>query len=234
MDIKQRSGGVALQEVLAELDVAAVGIASLSEWKGTKIEEAARKLLPEASSVIVFAMEIYPEVLDLTSPGRIMGEASFNDLMPRHAEFVCGRLTKAAYDVAKASRKMGLKALPLPAAGCPMDDRFLKAIFSYKHAGQEAGLGKIGWHSLLVSPDFGPRVRLSCCLTEAPLESTNANGSFDVECAKCGICVDNCPAGALSKPEAGKQYSMNKYACNSFLKASGGCYECMRLCPAGK
>ena len=234
MEIQQGSDGATLQDLISRLDVDITGVVTLDELKKTRLGEMAIELLPRANSVVVFAMEIYPEILDLTSLGRIMGEASFNDLMPRHAEFISGRLTKAAYDVAKASRKMGLKALPLPAAGCPMDDRFLKAIFSYKHAGQEAGLGKIGWHSLLVSPDFGPRVRLSCCLTEAPLESTNANGSFDVECAKCGICVDNCPAGALSKPEAGKQYSMNKYACNSFLKASGGCYECTRLCPAGK
>jgi len=233
MEIKQRAEGAVLQDVIAELDVAAVGIASLSEWKGTKLEEAARKLLPEASSVVVFAMEIYPEVLNLTSPGRIMGEASFNDLMPRHAEFVCGRLTKAAYDVARAFRKMGLKALPLPASGCPMDDRFLKAVFSYKHAGQEAGLGKIGWHSLLMISKFGSRALLSGCLTEALLKPT-MNVEMSIDCDNCGICVENCPAGALAKPEAGKQYSMNKYACNTFRNASGGCFECMRLCPAGK
>ena len=221
-----------MQDLIPKLEVDAVGIASLKEWKGTKLEETALGLLPQARSVVVFTMEIYPEILDLTSPGRMMGTASTNDLLARNADFLSGRLTKAAYDVTKAFRDSGLKALPLPAVGCPSDTRYLKAVFSYKHAGQAAGLGKIGWHSLLITPGFGPRVRLSCCLTEAELEPTNTN--MTIECDSCGICLDNCPAGALSNPQASEQYAINKFACSSFYNASGGCAECMRLCPAGR
>ena len=77
--------------------------------------------------------------------------------------------------MAKASREFGLRALPLPARGCPKDIRFLEAMFSCKHAAQAAGLGTIGKHSLLITPDFGSRVQLSCCLTEAVLELTQEN-----------------------------------------------------------
>jgi len=220
-----------LQDLISGLDVDAVGIARLAEWKGTKLEETALRLLPQARSVVVLAMEIYPEILDLVSPGRMMGAASTNDLLDRNADFLSGQLTEAAYDVARASRSIGLKALPLPAGGCPLDTRFLEAVFSYKHAGQAAGLGKIGWHSLLITPDFGSRVRLSCCLTEAPLEPTKTN--LTVECDSCGICLEGCPAGALAEPQAGEQYAVNKFACSSFRSASGGCSECMRLCPVG-
>ena len=177
-------------------------------------------------------MEIYPEILDLASPERVMGAASTSDLLARNADFLSGRLTKAAYDIAKVAHRSGLKSLPLPAAGCPLDTRFLEAVFSYKHAGQAAGLGKIGWHSLLITPDFGPRVRLSCCLTEATLEPTSIK--MTVECDSCGICLDNCPAGALTKPQDGELYAINKFACSSFRNASGSCSECMRLCPEGR
>ncbi len=229
---KTATKNITLPDLISKLDVDAVGIVSLAEWKGTKLEETALKLLPQAHSVVVLAMEIYPEIIDLTSPGRTTGAASLNDLLDRNAEFLYGRLTKAAYDLARASRKIGLKALPLPAAGCPLDTRFLEAIFSYKHAGQAAGLGKIGWHSLLITPDFGSRVRLSCCLTEAELEPTNT--SLPVECDGCGICLDACPAGALTEPQAGELYAINKFACSAFRNASGGCAECMRVCPIGK
>ncbi len=229
---KTITASTVLQDLISKLEVNAVGIASLAEWKGTKLEETALRLLPQAHSVVVFAMEIYPEVLDLASPERIRGAASISDLFAPHTDFLSGRLTKAAYDVAKASRNIGLKALPLPAAGCPLDGRFLEAIFSYKHASQAAGLGKIGWHSLLITPDFGPRVRLSACLTEAELEPTNTN--MIIKCDSCGICLDNCPAGALAKPQAGEQYTINKFACSSFRNASGGCSECMRFCPEGR
>jgi len=231
---KTVTASTALLDLISKLDVddvEAVGIASLAEWKGTKLEETSLKLLPQARSVVVFAMEIYPEILNMVSPERIMGAASMNDLLVSDAGYLYGRLTKAAYNVAKASRSIGLKALPLPAAGCPSDARFLEAVFSYKHAGQAAGLGKIGWHSLLITPGFGPRVRLSCCLTEAVLEPTNTN--MTIQCESCGICLDNCPAKALVEPQAGELYTINKFACSSFRNASGGCAECMRVCPEG-
>ena len=229
---KTTTTSTAWQDLTSKLDMDAVGVASLAEWKGTKLEETALKLLPQARSVVAFAMEIYPEILDLVSPQRIMGVASMNDLLDRQADFLNGRLTKAAYDIAKAFRSAGLKTLPLPAIGCPLDGRFLEAVFSYKHAAQAAGLGRIGWHSLLITPDFGPRVRLSCCLTEAVLEPTKTD--MTIQCDSCGICLDNCPAGALAKPQAGGLYTINKFACSSFRNASGGCVECMRLCPAGR
>ena len=155
-----------------------------------------------------------------------------NDLLDSNAAFISGRLTKAAYDAAKSSRNLGFKALPLPAVGYCIDRRFLESVFSYKHAGQAAGLGKIGWHSLLITPGFGPRVRLSCCLTEAVLEPT-IGVHMTLECGNCSICLDNCPARALAEPKAGEQYAINKFACSSFRTASGGCSECVRLCPAG-
>ena len=229
---KADTTSITLLDAISKLDVDAVGIASVAEWKGTKLEETALRLLPQARSVVVFAMEVYPEVLDLSSPSRMTGAASLNDLLDRHADFLSGRLTKAAYDVAKASRNTGLRALPLPGFGYPTDRRFLESVFSYKHAGQAAGLGKIGWHSLLITPGFGPRVRLSCCLTEAALEPTRAD--ITVNCADCGICLDNCPAGALAKPQDGDPYAINKFACSAFRSASSCCSECMRLCPAGR
>ena len=218
-----------ISDSVLKLDVDLVGICNLAQWKGTKLEETALRLLPEARSVVVFAMEIYPEILDLSSPERVTGAASTSDLLARNADYLNGRLTKAAYDTVKASHKSGLKALPLPAAGCPVDTRFMEAVFSYKHAGQCTGIGKIGWHSLLITPDFGPRVRLSCCLTAAELEPTNSKNT--VECDGCGICLENCPTRALSIPQDHELYSINKFACSAFRTASGGCTECMRSCP---
>ena len=222
-----------IQDTLSNLDVNALGIANLTDWKGTKLEETALALLPGARSVVVFAMEISPEILGLTSSGRQTGAASLNDLLVSDAGYIYGRLTKAAYDLASASRKLGLRALPLPATGCPVDTRFLQAVFSYKHAGQAAGLGKLGWSSLLITPAFGPRIRLSACLTEADLEST-LPVELDLACESCSICLESCPAGALAKPRSGEQYHINKFACSAYRTASGSCTECMRVCPAGE
>jgi len=226
------TASVGLQELLPKLDVDAVRVASMSDLKGSRLEEMALRLLPEVRSVLVFTMEVFPEILDHSRPNRVTGMASLNDMLDRHADYLGGRLTKAAYDVAKASRSRGLKALPLPAVGCPYDTRFMEAVFSYKHAGQAAGLGYIGRSSLLITPDFGPRVRLACCLTEAQLEPGKTTVT-DV-CQDCEICIVHCPSQALSLPQTGEPYIINKFACSAFRGAAGGCSECVRLCPAGR
>ena len=220
-----------IQDYLTKVDVDLIGVSSLQDFKGTKLEEMALRLLPEAHSVAVFAMEVYPEILNHARPERTTGIASLNELLDRHQDFINGRLTKAAYDVAKVSRRNGLKALPLPAAGCPIDTRFLSAVFSYKHAAQATGLGYIGRSSLLITPDFGPRVRLACCLTEAMFEPKEVTMSSS--CSGCDVCINGCPANALSSPQAEEPYVINKFACSSFRNAAGGCSECVRLCPAG-
>ncbi len=228
----QATANAAVQDSLKKLDIDEVAVASLDDLKGSTLAKAALSLLPETRSIVVLAMEVYPEILDHANPERTMGAASLIDLLDRHQEFINGRLTKVAYDVAKVSRKNNLKALPLPSFGCPLDARLLEAVFSYKHAAQAAGLGCIGRSSLLITPAYGPRVRLSCCLTEAALEPSKA-GTAKV-CDECDVCITSCPAGALSVPQSDQPYSINKFACSSFRNASGGCSECLRLCPAGR
>ena len=218
-----------VQEILSKLDVDMVGVARLKDLKGSKLEESALKLLPSARSIVVVGMEVYPEFLDLTSPERVMGAVPLNDLYNRHVDYLRGRLTRAVYDIARVSRKAGLKALPLPAQGPAVDGRFLEAVISYKHAAEAAGLGRIGMSSLLVTQEFGPRVNLAVCLTEAILKST-ADASLRT-CRFCNVCIAKCPSHALDWPKNDEPYVINKFACRTYIDAAGGCSECMKQCP---
>jgi epoxyqueuosine reductase len=218
-----------VQEILTKLDVDMVGVARLNDLKGTRLEEDALKLLPSTKSIVVVGMEVFSEFLDLTSPERAMGTANLNDLLTRHVEYLRGRMNRAVYDIALASHKAGLKALPLPGQGPSVNGKFLIAVISYKHAAESAGLGNIGMSSLLVTQKYGSRVQLALCLTEASLQST-ANPS-QKNCRYCNVCVGKCPAHALSKPEKGEAYAINKFACRTYIDAAGGCSECMRVCP---
>jgi epoxyqueuosine reductase QueG len=220
---------VGVQEILSKLDVDLVGVARLRDLKSTKLEESTLKLLPSARSIVVLGMQIYPEFLDLTSPERIMGEASLYDLFNNHIDYLAGRLNEAAYDVANTSHTFGLSALPLPSRNVPTDRRTLQSIISYKHTAESAGLGQIGMSSLLVTHKYGPRVRLALCLTEASLKSTANNDPR--ACRYCNVCIAKCPAHALDWPKNGETYVINKFACQAYINASGGCSECMRLCP---
>ena len=213
-------------------DVDLIGVVAVESTMGTPLYESARALLPGARSLVVFGMEVYPEVLDLVEPEKVMGEASARDLYAPHLDYLNGRMNRAIYELARSLRREGYRALPLPSVGTPTDGRFQRGILSFKHAAALAGLGRIGWSSLLVTPKFGPRVRLACLLTDASLDPTGA--SVDNPCNGCGECATRCRAGAISAPATGQPYAINKFACCAYRGAAGACSTCMQCCPSGR
>jgi hypothetical protein len=66
----------------------------------------------------------------------------------------------------------------------------LKDVRAHKLAAHLAGLGWIGKSCLLLTEQFGPRVRFVSVLTDAPLE---AGSPLDKPCGKCQVCIDACP-----------------------------------------
>lgn len=208
------------------------GVAAVEDTRGTPLYDSAVSLLPGAKSIIVIGMEIFREVVDLVVPDKQMGEAAARDLYQPHLDYLSGRLNRAIYDLAKVYRRERYRALPLPSQGTPNDTRFLRGILSFKHAAEYAGLGTIGRSSLLITPKFGPRVRLACLLTDADIP--NGRRLADDACSSCPyLCVANCPAGALATPDAGQRYAINKFACASFRQATGCCATCVSICLAG-
>ncbi len=67
-----------------------------------------------------------------------------------------------------------------------------------KDAAVMAGLGCIGKNNMLVTPDYGPRVRLRAALLDLKLPATGPS-DFD-PCAKCEMpCRNICPQNAFQK-----------------------------------
>lgn len=228
-----------MSETLAGRGVLAVipdadlfGVASVADTLGTPLFESATSLLPGARSLVVLAMEVYPEVLDLVVPEKQVGDVAARDLYGPHIDYLSGRLDGGLYKLAREYRRRGYRALPLPSQGTPSDPRFLRGILSFKHAGEAAGLGRIGWNSLLLTPEFGPRVRLACLLTDADIAPSPVLAANP--CDGCGKCVEDCPADALMPPAAGQVYAINKFACSSFRQGAGCCSTCQSACPIGR
>ena len=217
-----------IQEMKSKLGVELIGVISIETSTSKELKDRATSLLPGAKSVMVVGKEIYKEVVALLEPFKGAGEAERGELLGPHSDYLNGRLTKAVYDLSELFRKEGYRSLPLPAAGCPVDQRSLNALFSYKHAAQLSGLGTIGRHSLLITPQYGPRVRLACLLTEIALEPS-AMEQKDY-CIDCDVCIRECPAKALEVPERGEAYAMNKFACRTYRQAGLTCSVCMRVC----
>ena len=217
-----------LQDMKERLDVELLGVVSIEESTPEELKGRAASLLPGVKSVVVVGKEIYKEIVSLLKPSKEAGAAEYGELLGPHAEYLTGRLNRAIYDLAALFKKEGYRCLPFPAAGCPMDQRFLTAIFSYKHAGELAGLGTIGKHSLLITPEYGPRVRLACLLTEAPLEGTSRKS--ENHCIHCDACIRACPANALNQPRRDEPYSMNRFACHAYRQMGIACSLCMKIC----
>jgi len=216
-----------IQGMKSKLDMDLIGVASVQASPSRGLKERAGALLPKAKSVIVLGKEIYKEVVSLLKPSKEAGEAESGELLGVHSDYLNGRLTRAVHELATLFRQKGYRSLPLPAVA-PSDQRFLTALLSYKHAAELAGLGTIGHHSLLITPAFGPRVRLACLLTEAILEPSPLNGKD--YCINCDICVRECPAQALQIPKEGEKYSINKFACRAYRQAGLTCGVCMKAC----
>jgi epoxyqueuosine reductase QueG len=101
---------------------------------------------------------------------------------------------------------------------------------SQKVLGYLAGLGWIGRSSLLVTPVFGPRVRLGTIITRDDIGLTGH--AFFKSCGECKVCSEACPAGAISK----NGYNVGK--CKEIVTDAQGKYKtfcglCMKVCPIG-
>jgi epoxyqueuosine reductase len=218
-----------IQEMKSKLDVEMIGVASVETSNSKELRERAAFLLPSVKSVVVLGKETFREVIALLGPSKGAGEAERGELLGVHADYINGRLNRAVHELAIFFRKEGYRSLPLPAAvGFITDQRYLMSLFSYKHAAQLAGLGTIGRHSLLITPEFGPRARLACLLTEASVEATPMEQKD--YCVNCDACIRECPAQALVVPKPGEAYSINKFACRSYRQAGLVCSVCLKAC----
>ena len=217
-----------VEEMRNKLDVELLGVAAINETAPALLQEQAQALLPGTKSVFVLAKEMYREVVALLGPSKEVGEAERGELLGPHGDYLNSRLTKAVYDLSGFFRKEGFKTLPLPAAGTPVDQRYLKAVFSFKDAAREAGLGSIGRHGLLITPQFGPRVRLACLLTDAEIEPSPQKPKD--YCVNCDACIRICPARVLQPPKSGEIYSMNKFACRTYRQTGLTCSVCLKAC----
>lgn len=105
-----------------------------------------------------------------------------------------------------------------------------------------SGIGWIGKSSLLITKEFGPRIRLGTfftdmeLLTEKPIQRSC--------CSDCDICVKACPVGAINYLDwdiKNNKKLINKEICIGYLennlkdkKRREFCGLCMKECPYGR
>ena len=99
-----------------------------------------------------------------------------------------------------------------------------------------AGLGEQGRNGILVTPQFGCRVRLAAVTTDLPLATDRPQqwgiGAF---CEKCRLCFRACPTGAIparrSLDRGISHYVIHWEECRPSFDAQHFCAICIKVCP---
>jgi epoxyqueuosine reductase len=119
----------------------------------------------------------------------------------------------------------------------------LRSTFSHKMAATKAGLGWIGKNCLLISYEFGCRVRLATVLTNAPFIS--GTPVTESECGDCVECVEACTYHAIKGknwyPGIERDNLLDAFLCHEnreeYVDKPGyrhPCGLCLKACPVGK
>lgn len=142
------------------------------------------------------------------------------------------KMDAIALDFCIEMEKHHILAVPIPTNESQWDGRTgrWRSVVSQKHAAQAAGLGTIGRHSLLITPEFGSMVWLGAVLTEAELEEDPLKEAL---CNGCNLCVEACPVNALEQREICQQACWDHAFGNdeSIKSWQISCHKCRDVCP---
>ena len=105
-------------------------------------------------------------------------------------------------------------------------------------AAKAAGLGDIGRHSILITPEYGSRIRLGAVTTNMPLiKSEPSVLKVRDFCELCGRCALLCPGKAISKELPGtidgvERWQTKQELCyRKWMEFGTDCGVCMVSCP---
>jgi epoxyqueuosine reductase len=171
----------------------------------------------------------------------VLGHEMDADLVATYPSALAGAATGRAYSHEAAAamqlaayiRNLGYEAT------ASMNDTGLVIPYAL-----QAGLGEYARNQLVITPEFGPRLRFSKIFTSLPLQ-VDAPRKLGVAafCDICTKCAEACPVKALpfgapdvstqpSSIKGVRKWTSDAEACFGFwAKMASDCAICMRVCP---
>jgi len=206
-----------------------IGIADLNLAKDF-IESHGDAIVRKFPRAISLGMRINDTIVENHSPDEPRGKS----LYWHHIyDVVSEMLNVLAFDVSRWLDDRGFSTLPVPAS-MPYNLKKLQGIISHKLPAHLSGLGWIGKNCLLITSEFGPRVRFATVLTDAPLEK---GAQLDKKCGECRVCIDACPVDAFTdhefRPEDDVHVRFDTWKCSEY-RSNHPCGLCVSTCPLGE
>ncbi len=145
-------------------------------WTIDAEEDKPREILPNARSAVVFGVESRDDVHEVEY--HVEGDTY------EYPGYLL--LAKIRRDLIDHLKGQGYDAV------YPYED---KSFSSFKAIARLAGIGAFGKNSLIISPRYGPWLRIGVIYTDAHLEP---DLQFDEDlCGDCRACIEACPVGAI-------------------------------------
>lgn len=151
------------------------------------------------------------------------------------------RISELSRTLAAVIKGKGFRAKPLSVSD-RTDAVNVRGDFPHKTAATRAGLGWVGRNCQLITPRFGPWIRLGTVFTD--IELPCAQPVERSLCGRCTRCVEACPAKALKGktwyPGISREEILDVQACDQWKNEhyfqyhrGHNCGICSAVCPYG-
>ena len=113
----------------------------------------------------------------------------------------------------------------------------LGGLVLYPPLAVKTGMGWFGRHGLLITPQFGPRQRISAIfanIDNLPISANNEHAWVGEFCKKCGKCIRACPSKAILElpieHKSGRKTHIIREKCLPVFVKQQGCTVCVKEC----
>lgn len=187
-----------------------VGIGSIDRWSTAPIQMDPKQIMPKAKSIICMGFRVLRGSLRGVEEGTYfsnysaMGYGGITYLyMPMTVINLAKMIEDAGYEAVPMGHQSDWRAIDnlgymkndysrpvAPGRAAP------DVMINLRIAGFLCGLGEIGYSKMLLTPEFGPRVRVGIIITELELEPDPIIEPGTL-CNRCMACVRECPGGCI-------------------------------------
>lgn len=190
-----------------------VGVASADRFVGAPAGHGPRDFVRGAESVVSIGIKLPDAVVDrfdyladaVEYPPEVRARLLETHIYTKQGYALPNlMLDEIAFRVTQLLESRGYRTIPFPASYASYTmpdvssaDALFFGLFSHRHAAVRAGLGEFGLNNLVITPQFGPRVRFASIVTAAPLDADPLVSQPVCLRDECQKCVRACASHAI-------------------------------------
>ena len=212
-----------------------VGFVDVSRFPGGQDNQLnPRYYLADAKTVIVMGLKLVDALWDKIKGNYDIHNTNAASYLPNYNYNL---LDFIAIQTSRFIEDLGYDAYPVQARTMSRSQLVYIGYFPFKEAARLAGLGSYGKHDMIITPEFGPRVRLVTVITDLLVEGEAsrkpvAEQSVEELCGSCTLCIAACPVHALSYEHGERRIDRRK--CQGYMDIAQNCILCQAICMKGK